>query len=322
MADWLREIAASATAAAHCQPVEGRQGAIDRVMLRLTGAASCSLMRFMPTDICRLPSARVIVIAPAPQMLRSWPRNTHGREPPAGEGRGRIRSSFPRTRSMYKLVLHEVTGLGLFEATGSFTHADTWELVGDATRVATFTFISGGVAERSIGKSVTGVPTYTPKERAAGTLICGTTLRIDTAMHDVKPQVRRLLEHRGVALDEVAVMQFLPLFATRCDRHETGEKKIPNVIAIPYKHDALVNADRFTQNCLIMKNNGGVELAPFEGEQLIGITLAFNDGVIDRRINLSAWDLPRTRRQHHRRSGYHRLKAKQRLGKTGRLGPR
>jgi hypothetical protein len=214
----------------------------------------------------------------------------------------------------YRLTVHELAGLTVFEATGSFTHADVWELVGEKTRVATFAFARGSGAIDRFGPSVVGVPLYTPRERAARASNCGPTLRIDVVMRDASKDAKRQLEHLGVGLEDIAAIHVLP-FDRSIERHESGEKKIPNVIEIPYEHDPRVNVDRLTQSFLITKNNHGVELAPFEKEQLIGITLGLNDGQIDRRIIEhfgftveSARDSPEV--------CYHRLEAKARQGKS------
>ncbi len=41
-------------------------------------------------------------------------------------------------------------------------------------------------------------------------------------------------------LEDVAAIHVVPL-GRSIERHKTGEKKIPNVIEIPYKHDPTVS---------------------------------------------------------------------------------
>jgi hypothetical protein len=106
---------------------------------------------------------------------------------------------------------------------------------------------------------------------------------MQAVMREFPGELKRSLAQPGIPLADITCIQFLPI-----DRpvayHESGEKKIPNVIEIPYEHDPRLDVDRLTQDYLVRKNNDGVELAPFERAQLLGITLALNDGHIDSRI--------------------------------------
>lgn len=210
----------------------------------------------------------------------------------------------------YNVTKHELAGITVFEVTGSFNHRDIWELAGEKSRVATFTFALGSGTALRLGKSVVGVPMYSPKERAVQAANCGTNLRIEATMRDLSQSIKRELEHSGFPIADIASILIVP-FDRPVERHEGGEKKIPNVITIPYTHDPTVNVDRLTQNLLVMKHNHGNELAPFEKEQLIGITLGLNDGHIDRRI-LEQFGFTAETAQNSTAVRFYRLQAKER----------
>lgn len=68
--------------------------------------------------------------------------------------------------------------------------------------------------------------------------------------------------------------------------HETGEKKVPNLIPIEIGENETrgVDFNKLQQSLLIIKNNDGVRLTSFEKEELVGLTLALNRRHIDSRI--------------------------------------
>lgn len=186
---------------------------------------------------------------------------------------------------MYELRTYQLGGLTLLEASGSpFSSADLWELTGEKSRVATFTFAAGSTPWATYGREMVGVILYPRQEReGAPAALSPDRIRIEVAMRGVSPEATRALKYDGIALADIELVQFVP-FDRAVEFHETGDKKIPNVIEIPYEHDPRVNVDRLTQSYLVIKNNAGTELAPFEKEKIVGITLGLNDGHIDSRI--------------------------------------
>ena len=180
---------------------------------------------------------------------------------------------------MYTFTAHELGGLTLFEAVGTFSPGDIWALVGEKARVATFTFAAESVSWRAYGRNF-----YSRDERedAPGSLD-PSVLRLETAMRDVSAENQRSLKYAGVPISEITAIQFTPL-ERPVEWHASGEKKIPSVIEIPLDLDPWVDTERIAQNYLISKHNSGVELAPYEKAQLVGSILAFNSGSINGQI--------------------------------------
>jgi hypothetical protein len=217
---------------------------------------------------------------------------------------------------MYELKSYQLGGLTLLEAFGSpFSSADLWELTGEKSRVATFTFMARSPARATYGREIVGVILYPRQEReGAPATLSVDRVRIEVTMRGVSPEAARKLKYDGIALADIELVQFVP-FDCEVEFHETGEKKIPNVIEIPYEHDPRVNVDRLTQSSLILKNNAGTELAGFEEEQLVGITLGLNDGRIDSRI-LNHFGFDETSVKDSMEVWFHFLSTKQRQGKS------
>lgn len=185
---------------------------------------------------------------------------------------------------MYTLNVSDLNGLVVHEAVGTFTPADIWELVGAKARVATFSFVPESPSHRTYGARIVAATFYPPEERRdAPASLSNTELRLETAMREIEPEPQRALKYKGVALADIASILYLPI-ERPVEHHDSGEKKIPNVIEIPFEPQPGLNVDRLEQNYLISKNNHGDHLAPFEKAQLMGSLLAFGGGRVDGRI--------------------------------------
>lgn len=217
---------------------------------------------------------------------------------------------------MYDLSTYQLGGLTLVEARGApFSAADLWEVVGEKSRVATFTFAAGSQARAAYGQEIVGVLLYPRLEReGAPAALSPDRVRMEVTMRGVSAEATRALKYNGISLTDIELVQFVP-FDRAVEFHETGEKKIPNIIEIPYEHDPLLNVDGLIQSYLILKNNAGTELADFEKEKLVGIALGLNNGHIDSRI-LEHLGFDETSVKDSMEVWFHFLSTKQRQGKA------
>jgi len=217
---------------------------------------------------------------------------------------------------MYELRSYQIGGLTLLEAFGSpFSAANLWELTGEKSRVATFTLAGGSKARAAYGREIVGVILYPRQEReGAPAALSADRIRIEVTMRGVSPEATRALKYDGIALADIELVQFVP-FDCATEFHETGEKKIPNIIEILYDHDPLLNVDRLTHSYLVLKNNAGTELAPFEKERIVGITLGLNDGHMDLQI-LRHFGFDETSVKDSMEIWFHFLSTKRRQGKA------
>lgn len=214
---------------------------------------------------------------------------------------------------MYTLSASEWAGILLLEAEGTpFTHFELWELIGKSDAVATFHFVEGSAAFEQFGSQVVGTVNYTMEERIGMSPESDLkAVRIVPLMRALSVEQGKLLKYRGVLVEEIRTVSFVPT-NRKVERHASGEKKVPNVITIPYKHDPAVNIDRLRQGYLIRKNNDGIELTSYEKDVLVGLMLAANEGRIDSRIlNHLGHDAKSAEDSVDVR--YHRLTATQRL---------
>lgn len=217
---------------------------------------------------------------------------------------------------MYDLRTYQLGALTLLEARGSpFSAADLWEVVGEKSRVATFTFAAGSPTHRAYGREMVGVLRYPRQEReGAPGALSNTRVRMEAVMRGLSNEASLALKYDGIPLGDIELVQFVP-FDHAIELHKSGEKKIPNVVEIPYEHDPRLNVDRLTQSYLVLKNNAGTELVTFEREKLIGITLGLNDGRIDSRI-LQQFGFDETSVKDSMQIWFHFLSTKQRQGKV------
>lgn len=216
---------------------------------------------------------------------------------------------------MYALETHAVGPFPLVEASGAFTAADLWELVGERSRVSTFTLAAGSESRTVFGTTVVGVVLYHPDERTGAPATLGADrLRLQATMRDFPRELERRLQHPGLPLADITCVQFVPIDRP-IEHHAEGDKKIPNVIEIPYEHDPTLNVNSLIYGYLVSKSNDGVELAPFEKAQLVGIILAQRDGKIDSRI-LDHFAVSIDDARNSPEIWYYRLTAKERQGKA------
>ena len=178
----------------------------------------------------------------------------------------------------------KVGGFTLIEAKGPFTHEDLFKLIGKQYFTTTFSFKGVSESARRFGTSVDGVLFYTKQERATAPAPPEDgRVKIEAAMYELSNEQREDLKYKGIDLDDLSRISFVP-YNRKVERYATGEKKIPNIIEIPYEDDASLEPDLFFQNFMVIKINDGIELIPHEKEKLIGITLGINKGHIDSRI--------------------------------------
>ncbi|MCB1840720.1 MAG: hypothetical protein KDI61_10740 [Alphaproteobacteria bacterium] len=192
----------------------------------------------------------------------------------------------------YEVIDYSALGISWVEVYGcAFSYVDLYELVGKQQFMTTFNFRRGSEASLVYGDSVTGTIYYSYK----------TNLQLKSASISEKydfskifvtsppseqlsvEKIERLkYEYGGFLLSDIDFISFLPYVADS-ENYASGEKKVPNILAIEVdcsKYDI----DDLRQHYLVKKNNDGVNLILFEKEQLIGITLAFNEKRIDQRI--------------------------------------
>ena len=186
---------------------------------------------------------------------------------------------------MHSTNIYQLAGITLVQMSGGpFTHHELWKSLGEQQYVATFELKADSEAYKRYGPSVVGRIAYTMGDRREMSRAYDPgPVRIDSLQPELATEAKKELKYHGFSLESIRIVSFVPLNRPE-ERHESGEKKLPNVIEIPYDHDPRADVDRLTQSYLVRKNNDGMELAPFERDQVIGITLGLNDGHIDRRI--------------------------------------
>lgn len=183
--------------------------------------------------------------------------------------------------------IHSYTwaGLTLLEVDGRpFTCFELWELVGKFDTVATFHFVEGSAAFEQLGPEVSGTINYTVEERIGMSPESNLdAVKIVPLRGGLSVDQSKRLKYRGVSIVDIRRVSFMPTNRV-VERHDSGEKKVPNVITIPYKHDPTVNIDRLRKRYLVTKNNDGIKLIGYEKDVLVGLLLAENEGRIDSRI--------------------------------------
>lgn len=187
-------------------------------------------------------------------------------------------------KNEYQIIDFSGAGLPCVEIRGeSFCYEDLYELIGQHGFMATFNIKAGTPTHSEFGKSVTGTILYAPNEAKESTN--DGRLKIRSVARNLKSETIEELKYGGLDITAIESVSFLPLKRER-DFHETGEKKVPNIINIELGADELerIDVNKLQQSLLVRKNKDGVRLADFEKEDLVGITLALNNGHIDSRI--------------------------------------
>lgn len=193
-------------------------------------------------------------------------------------------------KNNYKIIDYRDLGLPSVEVFGAaFHYQDLYEIVGKSQFMTTFELRAGSLSYGEFGHSLLGVVFYDRKALDSlvasfhtGQEISKKRIRIDSPSRELSDAKKGDLKYRGLNVEDIESISFLP-YREELKKYDTGEKKVPNVIEIEVDCSDL-DTDILNQNYLITKHNSGVKLVRYEKEQLIGITLAFNNGSIDSRI--------------------------------------
>ncbi|WP_299494410.1 hypothetical protein [uncultured Shewanella sp.] len=193
-------------------------------------------------------------------------------------------------RNNYKIIDYREIGIPSVEVSGAaFHYQDLYEIVGKSQFMTTFELRVGSLSHGEFGHSLLGVVFY---DRGAldslvasfhtGQEVSKKRIRVDSPNRELSDAKRGDLKYRGINVEDIESISFLP-YREESKKYDTGEKKVPNVIEVKVDCSDL-DTDILNQNYLVSKHNSGVKLVCYEKEQLIGITLAFNNGSIDSRI--------------------------------------
>jgi hypothetical protein len=224
-------------------------------------------------------------------------------------------------KNRYEIRKYPLSGTSFIEVRGpSFSCEDLYEIVGKNQYMSTFRFKTGSEASSKFGQSVTGVVFYDKDELAllSGfdkdcTELGDRRVRIDSPARELTISQCEDLKYGGVLAADIEYISYIP-YKTPEQRHETGEKKVPNIIYIPYTADPKVDYDILYQNYIASRINSKTELIPYEKEKFIGITLGINDGHIDSRLlDYLGFDVEKV--QASTRIWYHLYKTKERRKK-------
>lgn len=172
----------------------------------------------------------------------------------------------------------------------SFCCEDLYEIVGKDQFMSTIGFKMGTDASSRFGQSVTGVIYYDKAKcklfkgpNKEGAELADRRVRIDSPMRELTIAQREDLKYGGILASDIEYVSFIP-YREAVEYHESGEKKVPNIIYIPYKDVPKVDYDILYQNHIASKINSKTELISYEVEKFIGITLGINEGHIDSRL--------------------------------------
>jgi len=194
-------------------------------------------------------------------------------------------------KNHYQIIDYSELGLPSIEVFGdAFHYQDLYEIVGRDQYMTTFTLRSGSESYSKYGESVLGVIFYDHKKLndiykalENSTEINQSIIKIDSFERDLTVEKKKHLKYKiGINIFDIKSISFFP-HKREVELHETGEKKIPNIVNVEVDFDNF-DIDILCQNYLVSKLNSNVELILFEKEQLIGITLGINNGRIDSKI--------------------------------------
>ena len=193
-------------------------------------------------------------------------------------------------RNNYQIIDYSELGLPTMEVVGEIFHyQDLYELVGKNQFMTTFKLTEGSASYLEYGDSVLGVIFYDRKTLdfleasfQAAHEVNKQKIRIDSPCRELNEEKKGDLKYRGITVEDIASISFLT-YKRESEIYETGEKKVPDIIEIEVDCSDF-DADVLNQNYLVSKLNSGTKLVQYEKEQLIGITLAFNNGRIDSRV--------------------------------------
>lgn len=193
-------------------------------------------------------------------------------------------------KNTYRILDYQDLGLPSIEVYGDqFHYQDLYEFVGKNQYMTTFQLRENSESSKEFGSSVLGIIYYDRKtiddlERsmAIGHEVSKSKIRIDCLSRDITKKEKGDLKYSGINVTDIEGISFLP-YKIETEKYDTGEKKVPGIIEIEVDCGGM-DVDILNQNYLVSKNNSGTSLVQYEKEQLIGITLAFNNGNIDSRI--------------------------------------
>ena len=193
-------------------------------------------------------------------------------------------------RNTYRLIDYRELGLPIIEVYGAqFHYQDLYEFVGKEQYMTTFQLRKDSDSYRQYGHSVLGVIYYDRKSLdalesslAKDNKISKSKIRIDCPSGEITKEEKDNLKYDGVNVADIESISFL-LYKRKAEKYDTGEKKVPDIIEIEVDCGRM-DVDILNQNYLVSKINSGINLIQYEKEQLIGITLALNNGSIDSRI--------------------------------------
>jgi len=193
-------------------------------------------------------------------------------------------------RNTYRIIDYRELGLPSIEVYGDLFHyQDFYELIGKDQYMTTFQLKENSESYIEYGSSVLGVIYYDRKSLdalesslATNGEVSKSNIRIDCPSRDITKEKKGDLKYSGVNVTDIESISFFP-HKRETEKYDTGEKKVPDIIEVEADLDGM-DVDILNQNYLVSKNNSGTSLIQYEKEQLIGITLAFNNGRIDSRI--------------------------------------
>jgi hypothetical protein len=193
-------------------------------------------------------------------------------------------------KNSYQLTNYRELGLPNIEVHGAqFHYQDLYEFVGREQYMTTFQLRKNSKSYRQYGNLVMGVIFYDRKSHKVlensltkDEEVSESKIRIDSPSRDISKEKKYDLKYNGINVSDIESISFFH-YKRETERYDTGEKKVPNVIGIEANNDG-IDVDILNQNYLVSKNNSGVNLIQYEKEQLVGITLAFNNGRMDSRI--------------------------------------
>jgi len=193
-------------------------------------------------------------------------------------------------KNEYKVIDYTDLGLPTIVVYGNrFHYQDLYELVGKNQFMTTFNLKKQSESFNEFGDLVLGVIYYDRKILAeldesiiSGREINISKIRIDSPHSELTKEKKGDLKYDGINVDDIESVSFF-LYTRKTETYETGEKKVPNIIEIEIDSGG-IDVDILNQSYLVSKHNSGTTLIQYEKEQLIGITIAINNGRIDSRI--------------------------------------
>ncbi|MDO9308865.1 MAG: hypothetical protein Q7V04_07335, partial [Deltaproteobacteria bacterium] len=144
----------------------------------------------------------------------------------------------------FQIIESLVGGIQFFEVWGEcFSQEDLFSFVGKEQFMCTFGFKPDSDSLAKFGQTITGVIFYSKDELEADTSGCNfnlPTIRIDSPMPDLNQSQREDLKYGGLLITDIAYLCFSPYKQIE-EHHESGEKKVPNIIYIPYEDDPKID---------------------------------------------------------------------------------